>query len=99
MKKHTFKKYKSLVLSATRRQNIQRLENYSKRGSTGKKGAYHLDHIYSIKQGYENNISPDVIGNISNLRFIPWEDNAKKAGKLTDEGWDMFSYFIESEMI
>ena len=55
--------------------------NYDKRGVSGVEGNYHLDHKYSILEGYKNNISPEVIGNIKNLKFIPWEENIKKRTK------------------
>jgi hypothetical protein len=97
--KSEFNKYRTEVNRYTKQQPVSMLENYSKRGLAGVKGAYHLDHIYSIKQGFIEGIPANVIGDIKNLRFIPWEDNIKKSSKLTNEAWDMFSYFIESEMI
>lgn len=44
-------------------------------------GNFHLDYKYSILEGYKNNISPEIIGNIKNLEFIPWEENIKKRTK------------------
>ena len=73
-----YKRYKSEVLKMTNRQPIETLDNYSKRGISGLDGAYHLDHKYSILEGFNQNINPDIIGNITNLEFIPWEDNVKK---------------------
>ena len=43
---------------------------------------HHLDHICSISEGYKNNISPEIIGNIKNLQFIPWDENYKKGSKV-----------------
>lgn len=60
-------------------QDLTKLENSDKlRGKSGVEGAYQLDHIYSIHDGYINNISPEVIGSIHNLQFIPWLDNIRK---------------------
>ena len=73
-----FKKYKRRVLSTTNKQPINKLMNFEKRGVSGCDGAYHLDHKYSILMGFINNINPDIIGNILNLEFIPWEENLKK---------------------
>tara|TARA_R110000868_G_scaffold12456_15_gene59604 strand:+ start:1235 stop:1537 length:303 start_codon:yes stop_codon:yes gene_type:complete len=94
-----YRKYKLKVKRITNKQRLHTLPNYELRGRTGISGAYHLDHIYSISQGFINNIPEHVIGDIKNLRFIPWENNISKSGKLTNESWDMFVYFIEEEMI
>lgn len=51
--------------------------------ATGKrKTDLQLDHIIPYKQGFELNISPDIIGGRKNLRFILGEENRKK--------WDSF---------
>ena len=77
--KDGFEKYKAEVYRVTRRQPIELLENYDKpRGRCGEEGAFQLDHKVSIKYGYENNVDPYVIGCLSNLQFIPWEENRSK---------------------
>lgn len=78
-----FKKYKNDVIKVTKRQPIHNLLNYEKRGNSGVDGAYHLDHKYSILEGFKNNISPNIIGDIKNLEFISWEDNIKKRNKCS----------------
>ena len=47
-------------------------------GLAGTAGAYHIDHMYSIMAGYTTGVSPLVIGNILNLKMIPWEENLQK---------------------
>jgi hypothetical protein len=42
---------------------------------------WHLDHIYSVSQGYINGVPIDVIGDISNLRLVTGADNIKKGLK------------------
>jgi hypothetical protein len=39
---------------------------------------YQIDHIYSIRHGFENNVDPTVIANISNLRVLWHVDNKSK---------------------
>lgn len=73
-----FKIYKRKVLNITNRQPIQELPNYDKRGVSGVEGNYHLDHKFSIVEGFKQKIDPNIIGNIRNLEFIPWEQNVKK---------------------
>jgi hypothetical protein len=38
----------------------------------------HLDHIYSIAEGFANNIPPEIIGHWTNLRLLPKLDNSSK---------------------
>jgi DNA invertase Pin-like site-specific DNA recombinase len=76
-------KYKSEVMKITRQQPICELLNYDKRGVSGVDGAYHLDHKFSISEGFKNGILPKIIGNIKNLEFIPWKENVKKRTKCS----------------
>jgi len=77
--KTEFRKYCNRVNSITRKQDISTLDNFHKpRGLCGQAGAYQLDHIVSIKLGYENNIPAEEIGDISNLQFLPWKENRLK---------------------
>ena len=78
-----FTKYKNDVMKITRQQPISNLINYNKRGNSGIDGAYHLDHKYSILEGFNNNLPSEIIGNIKNLEFITWEENIKKRTKCS----------------
>lgn len=44
---------------------------------------YHLDHIYSIHDGFKNNIPVYIISDVKNLRMIKYDLNLKK-GKRSD---------------
>lgn len=74
---------------------MHQLDNYSKRG----KGYFHLDHIISIKYGFDNGIDPEIIGNIMNLRYLYVNENKSKRDYLTKESFDVLSYFINEGMI
>jgi len=39
---------------------------------------YQIDHIYSIRHGFENSVAPEVIASIHNLRVIWHVDNKSK---------------------
>ncbi len=78
-----YEKYRKKVISITNKQPINTLTNYDKRGNYKKLEAYHLDHKYSISEGFKNSISPEIIGNIENLEFIPWKENLKKKNKCS----------------
>ena len=76
------KKFHRKVWNLTYKQPISLLENYDKRGKSGIKGAYQIDHIVSIKYAFENGIPAEEIADIKNLRMIPWEENIKKGSKF-----------------
>jgi hypothetical protein len=78
----SWKKYRNDVDRLTKQQPLHELENYNKRGQNGKNDAYTLDHIVSVAFGFKNNISAQIISNISNLRMIPWRDNIIKGSGL-----------------
>lgn len=46
------------------------------------KNAFHIDHIIPIIYGYRNNIPPEKIGDINNLRFISAMENHKKSKNI-----------------
>ncbi len=77
------RKYYQKVRTITNQQPLNELVNHDKRGISGVSGAYHLDHKYSIAEGFKNNIDPEIIGNIINLEMIPWEENLFKNQKCS----------------
>lgn len=81
--KTEYAKYRTLVYRETRKHKslYSTWENFDKLGRCGVDGAYQLDHIIPIKHGFDNNISPSVIGHVSNLQIIPWEENRSKWDK------------------
>ena len=42
---------------------------------------YHLDHIFSVKEGFLQGIDPKIIGSIVNLQLLPLRDNIVKGQK------------------
>lgn len=76
--------YYHICWYVTESQPLHILKNHDKRCFKCFNG-YHLDHIYPISAGYHNNIPPEKIGHISNLRFIPVKENMKKGHKITNE--------------
>jgi DNA-binding CsgD family transcriptional regulator len=82
-KSNEFTKYKRKVISVTKKQPIHNLKNFNRRGVSGVDGNYHLDHKFSIVEGFKHNISPEIIGHVKNLEFIPWMENVKKRTKCS----------------
>ena len=67
----------------TESQPLKKLRNHEKRCFYGK-NCYHLDHRCSIAEGYKNNIPPEIIGRMDNLKFIPAKKNMAKGYKVTN---------------
>ena len=44
----------------------------------GVEGGWQLDHIISIKYGFEHGIAPEEIAELDNLQMLPWELNRNK---------------------
>lgn len=44
----------------------------------GVTGGYQLDHIVSIKDGFDNNIPINELSHVNNLQLIPWKENRTK---------------------
>lgn len=42
---------------------------------------YHLDHIYSMIDGFDNNIDVEIIGSVPNLRMVTSKYNLNKKGR------------------
>lgn len=84
--KHTTPKYKKYAGKVHRlshkiyENNLDILNpNGYNRTICGVDGGYQLDHIVSIKYGFDNNIPPETIARLENLRLIPWKDNLLKS--------------------
>lgn len=45
---------------------------------------YQLDHIVSVKYGFEHNIPVELIAHQDNLQMIPWNENVKKYDKVDE---------------
>jgi len=44
---------------------------------------FHLDHKYSISEGFKNNIDPLIIGGVNNLQIISAKENLSKGVKCS----------------
>lgn len=76
--------YYEKVWKITEKQNLELLPNFEKRGNIKfKKDAYHLDHRFSISEGFKHSIPPEIIGNIINLEMLPALENIHKSGKCS----------------
>lgn len=75
-----FQKYSNLVWKYTRQTlKYHHIKNIELRG----RNKYHLDHKFSIYEGYKNNINPETISHFKNLRMIPERKNIQKGSKCS----------------
>jgi hypothetical protein len=44
----------------------------------GIENGYQLDHKISIKWGYEHGLNPKIVGGLSNLQMLSWQENRQK---------------------
>ena len=76
--------------------------NYSERiNSEGhiRSTEWHLDHIYSINAGLNNNVPPEIIGHWTNLRIIHHAINESKCNKCDKTIDQLYSDYIREEKI
>ncbi len=75
-KNKTFKSYRNRVSALTRKtlKNNNIIINYL---------THEIDHKYSVKEGFNNNVSIEIICHISNLEILPITENRKKQSKCS----------------
>jgi hypothetical protein len=76
-----FRKYRTLVARYTNESIIlfgDFVENLELRSKN-----YHLDHKYSIKMGFLNDIDPKIIGSVVNFEIVPAKINLIKKAKCS----------------
>jgi hypothetical protein len=86
--KTEYRKYRQQVLVITRRQNKTNIKNFNI-----KQKGWHLDHIYSISEGWKNNVDPNIIGHFVNLRYITAKENCtknKKSGFTKEKLYELY---------
>lgn len=86
-----FKLYSSSVWKITNQQNLNSLENFEKRGRNS--GEYHIDHKYSIFQGFKDKIPEEIIGNIINLEMLESRENMSKNIKCSISKEELYSSY------
>lgn len=73
--------YYRLVNTYTEMTYTQHKELLDPNGRRGQ--GFHLDHRFSKAMGFQNNISPEIIGSVVNLELIPEFDNMSKGAKCS----------------
>ncbi len=88
-----FQKYRKQVRRFTERSwnNRNGYINHGKikRGKIG----YHLDHNFSVYDGFQQNIPPYIVGHWSNLELIPYDQNIRKGSNSIIDSEFLISLF------
>ena len=94
--------YRAQVHKVTMQQPLHLLENFNLRGpSTANPhdNNFHIDHIFSVADGFKNEISPEIIGNICNLRMLHHTANVKKSAKSEITMAELFHRYLRNSSI
>lgn len=82
LNKTEFDRYKQVILYLSGRFRKELTDGFVT-GLAGTKNAWHIDHRYSILKGYQNKVSPLIIGHRKNLEMVPWRNNIVKGSSCS----------------
>lgn len=86
--------YQDAVIKFTKQNWIAQFDNINPNRLD--RSVYHLDHIYSIHQGFKDNIPPYIIGHWTNLRLIPATENCSKGKRCDKTQKQLFEDFAQT---
>ena len=73
------KNYKTLIRRLSNKNYIKYKKLINPKKLKRSKHKYHLDHIYSMMDGFRNSVQPEVISNPNNLQILWCIDNINKS--------------------
>jgi hypothetical protein len=88
-----FKLYKYLVLTETS-DNYKRYKNAINPLNIKRNKYYHLDHRFSITEGFKHNIPPYIIGSQHNLEIVPSRLNEQKGVNCSITKEELFNAYF-----
>ena len=59
---------------------------------------YHLDHVYSVADGFRNNIQSKIIANPNNLQMLWWKDNIIKRDRSDQTKQELYLGYYKYEL-
>jgi hypothetical protein len=95
--KEGFLKYKILVLNETKKSLKKFYKHINPLNLSRRRNKYHLDHKYSIVEGFKNNIDPKIIGSKFNLTMISEHDNCSKQDKCSITKEELISEYLRKD--
>ena len=94
----SFKYYKESIMNESNRIFGKFYYRINKNNLERSKYKYHLDHIYSIMDGFRNNIQPKVLCNPNNLQMMWWRDNISKQDKSEYTKQELYLGYYKHEL-
>jgi hypothetical protein len=77
-----YKKYRNRVQTLTERVYKKHIDiinpDNHPRTLAGVEGGWQLDHIIEVRFGFDNDIPPEAISELENLRMLPWKENLER---------------------
>lgn len=61
------------------------------------KNKYQIDHIYSVYDGFKNNIPPEILSSIPNLRMLWWYDNISKSKRSSISIYKLYEEYNKTK--
>jgi len=92
-----FNKYKEAVYNLTNR-IYRKYKSYINPNNYRRGKHHHLDHIYSVIDGFENNVPIEIISNLNNLRMVPANENLSKNGNSNISKMLLYHLAIERKL-
>lgn len=68
------------------------LDNHHLRSSD-----YHVDHMLSIKEGFNQSVPPEILSDIANLKIIPKSENLSKGSNSSITFSELLEIIAERE--
>lgn len=77
-----FKNRTYRLSDCTYHDNIELINpNLHPRTRHGVKGGWQLDHIVTVREGFDKGMSPEELSVVGNLRMLPWRENVGRNSK------------------
>lgn len=78
---NTYKQYKREVYRYTRQSYFSHQDKINPKNKPIGKCQYHIDHIFSIIDGFRNKVPAEIVGHYCNLQMLWYSENTKKNNK------------------
>ncbi|RKZ92041.1 MAG: hypothetical protein DRQ40_09190 [Gammaproteobacteria bacterium] len=76
--KTAWQQYKMKCKTFTRANDLTKLKNHENVTHTTGGSGFTLDHMFSVHEGFKNDIPPEIIGSVVNLCYILCSENSSK---------------------
>lgn len=75
--------YKKIIRALTAKTYKNNKETINPKNLKIGRGEYHIDHKYSLYEGFKNNVDPKIMSSIENLEIISEHENCSKQSKCS----------------